>query len=141
MYARTYSNLQVTSLNPEQHERTCGYWYTVTTGAMAHTAFATRAGLDRWMEERGLSLERELPEKGEWGSSRIVGEYREASYLHDADDFHALRPIIATPELSNGDYTLGLITEEDGIRTVHYLNPNVRTRLVYDYTRTRALVN
>lgn len=137
-----YADLWATSLNRDQHERTCGYWYTVINGATAHTAFATRAGLDRWLSERGLTLERELPERGEWGSSRVAGTYRERSYLHDAGEFDELRPIVSTAVMSNGDYTLALITEDDaGTRTVHYLNPNVRTRLVFDRARTREVMS
>ena len=56
----------------------------------------------------------------------------------DTDAFDAVRPLIATAVLSNGGYTLGLIDEdEDGVRTVHYLDPNVKTRLVFDHQRTR----
>lgn len=133
-----YSSLHATALTPEMHERTCGYWYTVTNGAMAHTAFATRAGLDRWLRERNLKLAVELPsEHGLWGTTRIVGGYRERSHMIEAE-FYAVDPVVITPVLSNGDYTLGLIDEDaNGLRTVHHLNPNVRTRLVFDYKRTR----
>ena len=41
-YKQTYDSLHATTLDPEQHKRTCGYWFIVTNGAMAHTAFATR---------------------------------------------------------------------------------------------------
>lgn len=136
-----YGSLRVASLNPEQHERTCGYWYTVTSGAMAHTAFATREGLDQWLRERNLSLRNDLPARGEWGVSAIVGTYRRRSTM-DVDEFEAIEPIIATPVMSNGAYTLGLITEDsDGVRTVHYLNPNVRSRLVFDHARTREAMS
>jgi hypothetical protein len=145
-----YNKLYATSLTQEFHERTCGYWFTVTNGSTAHTAFATRAGLDRWLSERGLSLEGELPEAGWSGISRIIGEYREEShgeFLTDdyrdgmgEGDFYTLHPIIATAELSNGDYTLALITEENGVRTVHTLNPNVKTRVKFDRRRTAELM-
>jgi hypothetical protein len=137
-----YASLHATSLNREQHEQTCGYWYVVRNGAMAHTAFATRAGLDRWLSERGLALENELPEPGEWGTTRVVGSYRERCYLYDAAEFDQLRPVLATAVMSNGDYTLGLVTEgEAGQRTVHYLNPNVRTRFVFDHAKTREVMS
>lgn len=135
---RRFASLRATSLDPEQHERTCGYWYTVTNGALAHTAFATRTGLHRWLRERNLKLETELPAHRTWGTTAIVGSYDERSYLYDADEFYALRPVLATAVLSNGDYTLGLITEDaKGVRTVHSLNPNVKTRFVFDHRRTR----
>jgi len=140
-----HTNLHAASLDREMHERTCGYWYTVTAGALAHTAFATRAGLDRWLRERNLELHDELPEQGEVGHSRIIGVgewqpgvYRSRSYLYDAAEFDAVRPVVVTAVMSNGDYTLGLIDEDaDGVRTVHYLNPNVKTRLVFEHQRTR----
>jgi hypothetical protein len=132
------TDLLATSLNPEQHERKCGYWYTVTSGATAHTAFATRTGLGRWLRERNLTLGGELPAQRERGSTAIVGTYRQWSHM-DTHEFDAVRPLIATAVLSNGDYTLGLIDEDDGgVRTVHYLNPNVRTRLVFDHQGTRV---
>jgi hypothetical protein len=146
----SYDKLHATSLTSEQHERTCGYWFTVTSGATAHTAFATRAGLDRWLSERGLSLAGELPDAGTWGTTRVTGEYRTAShgafspaednpYRMVADDeWGALSPMAATADLSNGRYTLALITEQDGIRTVHTLNPNVKTRVEFDRRNTAA---
>jgi hypothetical protein len=148
VYTQTFDKLFATSLTPEQHERTCGYWFTVTNGAVAHTAFATRAGLDRWMTERGLTLENELPEAGTWGTTRVLYGYRSALHgesLSDdlADgmgpgDFYSLQPVMATAAMSNGAYTLAFITEEDGIRTVHTLNCNVRSRVVFDRKHTAA---
>ena len=150
-YKQVYSDLYAASLTPEFHEKTCGYWFTVAhvTGT-AHTAFATRAGLDRWLSERGLSLENDLPEAGTSGWTRITGEYRTEShgeFVSDdyrdgmgEGDFYALRPIVVTAAMSNGDYTLALITDDDGVRTVHTLNPNVRTRLVFDRKRTDQLM-
>ncbi len=148
-YRQTYSKLYATSLDPEQHERTAGYWYTVTNGATAHTAFTTRAGLDRWLCERGLSLENDLPASGTWGTTRIPGEYRHESHgtfvnpedytigMTEDEDWKTLRPVLATAVMSNGEYTLALITETDGIRTVHTLNVNVKTRVIFDSTHTR----
>jgi hypothetical protein len=69
-YKQVYDKLYATSLTQEQHEKTCNYWFIVHNGAMSHTAFETRAGLDRWMSERGLALESELPEAGTWGTTR-----------------------------------------------------------------------
>jgi hypothetical protein len=147
-YQQTYDKLFATSLTPEQHERTCNYWFTVTNGATAHTAFETRAGLDRWMSERGLTLENELPTAGTWGSSRVLYGYRTALHgvrigddfaegMDPGDEWAALTPVLASAAMSNGAYTLALITEEtSGTRTVHTLNPNVRSRVIFDRKRT-----
>jgi hypothetical protein len=151
-----YASMQVTALTPEFHERTCGYWYTVTTyGATSHTAFATKAALLRWLEERGLQLDGVLPETvGEFATMPVIGEYYEKSHGEHAstedepyrmiagDEFYALRPVVVTVDLSNGRYTLALITEDDaGVRTVHTINPNVKTRLEpADQAAMRALM-
>ena len=166
MYAQTYSNLHAFALTREEHEHTAGYWFTVTNGAIAHTAFRTRPELDRWLYERGLSLENDIPDYSlpgvipdpdNWreGMTRILGEYKSVSHgvfsdepfspdypdgqrkMIEDDEWKSLVPIAATAGLSNGRYTLFLITESEGIRTVHYLNPNVKTRVTFDSNTTR----
>ncbi|MFE5290182.1 hypothetical protein ACFRAQ_34885 [Nocardia sp. NPDC056611] len=128
VYMQEYGSLSVCSLTPEQHERTCGYWYTVTCGAMAHTAFRSVEELREWLDSHGLKLVNPLPEERgvhSWGP--IEGRYRSAMYM-DIAQFMAVDPLLMIPQMSNGRYTLGKITEdEDGVRTVHYLNPNRTT--------------
>lgn len=146
-----YGNLCVRSLSQEEREAHCGYWYTVTSGGTAHVAFGTRAGLDRWLSERGLALESELPGAGSCGMTAVAGEYLTASHGEFLSDdpgvamgpggFYALRPVLATAELSNGDCTLALITEEDGVRVVNTLNPNVRPRVIFDRRRAGELAS
>lgn len=151
-YTQVYNKLFVTSLTPEFHENTCGYWFTVTNGSTAHTAFETRAGLDRWMSERGLTLENELPEAGTFGTSRIIGEYRTVMHgehsptddepyrMVEGDDWSGIKPVVITTAMSNAEYTLALITEDAGVRTVHTLNVNIKTRFVFDRRKTDALM-
>jgi hypothetical protein len=159
-HVQVYSHLYATSLTPGFHEQTCGYWFTVTSGAMAHTAFATRAGLDRWLTERGLSLEHDIPDysdpavipsRDNWreGVTRVTGQYltmmhgefspaEDNPYRMTEGDWPPANPVLATAAMSNGDYTLALITGEDGVRTVHTLNPNVKTRVVFDRRNAAA---
>jgi hypothetical protein len=162
-HAQVYGQLYATSLTPDFHEKTCGYWFTVTNGSLSHTAFVTRAGLDRWLAERGLALENDLPDysdpavipsRDNWreGLTRVTGEYRTMSHgqfsptddnpyrMTEDDGWFALRPVLVTAAMSNGEYTLALITEDDGVRTVHTLNCNVKTRFVFDRIRTDALM-
>lgn len=135
----THNNLHACRLNRESHLRTCGYWYTVTSGATAHTAFTTRAGLDRWLLERGLRLTGPLD--AEPSHCAIAGEYRTESHLGDADVFPELVGD-HTRTLSNGDYVVAVITtDEDGVRTVHTLNPNVRDRRTFDYRESRLMMS
>jgi hypothetical protein len=128
-YTVIYASMQVAALTPEFHEKTCNYWYTVTNGATAHTAFTTKRGLMRWLDERGLKLDGELPEAtGEFATMRVIGEYRSSSHM-DEGEFYAVQPVVITAAMSNGRYTLALIDEAEGVRTVHTLNPNVKTRI------------
>lgn len=141
-YVREYDNLRATSLTREMHERTCGYWFTVTSGATAHTAFRTRAELDTWLAERGLTLaplgwawETEsgrhvslpLQDAGKFSTVAITGSYR-ASMDRDAERFNAIAPLLETRVMDNGEWTPAKITEADGVRTVHYMNVNYRER-------------
>ena len=153
-YTVEHSRKQVTALTPEQHEKTCNYWYTVTSGATAHTAFTTKAGLMRWLDERGLTLDGELPEtRGEWANTDVAGEYLTTSHgefssteehpyrMVEDDAWHQIAPVVTTWGMSNGRYTVAKISEDNGVRTVHILNPNVKSRTeATDSAAMRALM-
>lgn len=158
LHIEHYKKMYATALTPEFHERTCNYWYTITNGAISHTAFTTKRGLERWLEERGLELDGEMPAtRGEFATMRVIGEYYAASHgefsptdddqyrMVAGDEFFALKPIVITATMSNGRYTLALITETDGVRTVHTLNPNVKSRITVEglagYTAMHALMD
>lgn len=136
----TIDSLGVVSLDSEGHAKTCDYWYLVQNHAFSHTAFNRCASFLQWLEERGLKLTAELPEHGTFsGWIRIEGSYRQ-QYHNSYDEFYALQGY-RTRTLSNGDYTLAIITNDaDGIKTVHTLNPNCHDRTVYDYRESRAMV-
>lgn len=135
----THERLYAARLSPEHRAMTCGYYYTVTKAhGGAHTAFVTRAGLDRWLSERGLSLAGPLDAEGL--CCAVLGTYRTEMHLSDADQFPDLKGVL-TRAMSNGDWVEGVITtDSDGVRTVHTLNPNVRGRKVYDYRESEALM-
>jgi hypothetical protein len=134
-YRRTYKDLRVTSITPEHHAKTCGYWYLVTDSAFSHTAFAHLRSLVQWASERGLTLP-ELPtERGVYGGGRITGSYSTESH-GDMEEFDNLRArSLHSITLSNGDYVRALITDENGHRVVHTLNPNCRERETFDYAK------
>lgn len=136
---RLYSHLTVCSLTPEEHAKTCNYWYTVMSGPYSHTAFTTEVGFRRWLSERGLSIAGELPKRGTHSFQPIAGSYLENTML-DADAFEALHGN-ETRVLSNGDYTLGKLTlGENGVVVVNSLNPNIHTRKVFDHRESGALM-
>lgn len=127
-YVHEYGNLWVTALTPEQRDHTCGYWYAVTDGAYAHTAFSSREALDAWLAERGLTLDSDLP--GMWsnehGVSGVTGMYRRSSE-RDRSAYDALTPVLVTTVTDNGASVEARITEDVyGVRTVHVMNVNYR---------------
>lgn len=140
-----YSNLVVFALNEEQNKQTCNYWYLVQDSGLAHTAFETKEGVLRWLEERGLSIPG-LPvaiQPKDYGKDLINWCKVEGSYtkrMHSSlETFNGLENIvIRSKTLSNGDYVDAYICESTGIRTVHTLNPNIKGRNVYDYWEAAA---
>jgi hypothetical protein len=135
-----YDSLFLTVLSDEQvktgeHMR---YRYLITNGATSRTAYETKQGLMRYLEERGLTLAEELPQDStKTHSMGIKGAYIDEMHM-DYNEFYGLRDgaLVVTKTLSNGDYTLALITEESGTRTVHSLNPNC-IRYEFDHHKAR----
>jgi len=136
-YTVLYGDLMAAHLDPEHHQRICGYWYTVTSGAMSHTAFAEREHLDRWLAERGLTLTGDI--SAEVSSAWISGAYRRALHILPPAEFEHI-PGLRTRALDNADYTLAIIsTDPDGLCTEHVLNCNVPGRQIFDYFESRRL--
>lgn len=139
MYARTISNLWLHCMTKDEPVGCGPYFYTVTTGAAtAHTAFRTRAALLHFLELYGLTAPQDIPEPGARAFSMpLAGSYREVMHMDgDALDTLTGRRV---RHMNNGAYTLGIVvTADDGIRTVHVLNPNV-LRVVYHHAESRLL--
>ncbi|MFD4356831.1 hypothetical protein ACFWPX_30065 [Nocardia sp. NPDC058518] len=134
---REYAHMSLQCLTERQRENSCGYWYTITDKATAHTAFRVNMDLHEWLETRNLSLAADIPSTvGEHKVIEVIGTYRTMSYYQATGEFLAIEPLVCIPFLNNGEYTIGKITEDtDGTRTVHYLNPNDRNG-VYPFHRT-----
>jgi hypothetical protein len=138
MYTTKYTHLRVSSLGAEAHEKTCNYWYTVTSYSIAHTAFNKRESLIKWLEHRGLALDGDLPPHGTLGSSGIIGSYKVCSHL-DPEEFAAISPVCSIRVPDNGSWTEGKITvDQDGIHTVHHMNCNYQ-RIKFDYKESREM--
>lgn len=135
------TNLAVVCCDEEQQKRH-SYRYLVQCSATPHTAFRTKEALYKYIDERGLRLDKELPEPGTWEVIDIIGTYREISHL-SYDYFYDLRGVVCeTRTLSNGRYTLARITDDyDGNRTVHTMNPNNKYRIEYDHQESEKLKN
>jgi len=139
-YNSRVKRLSLVCLTPDMHEKTCGYWYCVMSEGMSWTAFATVEGLNRWLDERGLTLSEPLPPAKTHQYQGIIGEYIEASHM-SYDEFYALKGT-RTKVLSNAAYTMGIITtDEQGIKVVNYLNCNCKDRTVYEYFASRKEMN
>lgn len=119
-----YNNLRLITLNKEQRELHCDYWYLIHSDNYSHTAFRTRQELSDWLEKRNLALTQPLMPEGNWSVQPIAG-----SYYHDCmrseEEFNKMDCLFATRHMSNGHWTIAKVTEDEyGIRTFHYLNPN-----------------
>lgn len=134
-----FKNLSLITCDERIHATTCNYWYLIRSGGSTpHTAFTTRAALLRWLEERGLHLTAALPEHGAHSWQPLLGSYRRR-YLWSYDEFFALKGE-RTRSLSNGDWTLAILTpDEHGEITESLLNPNCRDRPVFDYAESCAI--
>ena len=136
-YTSVIGDLSCTALNAEQAARTCGrYRYLVQVGCTPHTAFATRQELERWLSERGLqcdiptAVEPEHYGQGRCNHAPIIGRYARVT-MWDKTEFYALPVVVRTRTLCNGDWVEAHITEADGMRVVHTLNPNIRDRRTF----------
>ena len=135
-YTTYHTDLWLSQITPEYRLQTCGYWYLITQNATSHTAFATKKGFLRWLNERNLTLTAPLTAEGVPSSQKIEGGYFRSTWL-DVKAFALLEQL--TPEcdktkvMDNGYYTLGLLTRDvNGIVTVNLLNPNCE-RIVFPY--------
>ncbi|MGF6996749.1 hypothetical protein [Paraburkholderia sp. GAS32] len=138
-YAQTFDKLTAISLDTFGHSQTCNYWYVVQQYHGPHTAFQHRENFIKWLDLLGLKLREELPAHGTHKVMWIEGTYRTQMHM-SYDEFYALEGV-HTRTLSNGSYTLGIVTtDEDGIKTLHSLNPNCKHRHEFDYQESRAMV-
>jgi len=131
-------SLTLATLTQEQHERTCGYWYIVQDMHGPHTAFRTREALYRWLHGRGLSLTADLPAHGEHSFQYIRGNYARR-YVGDISQIEA-RIDDQILVLDNAEYTIGYVTEEDGLRVVNIVGRG-NPRMVFDYRMSEAHVD
>jgi len=137
MITNSFDNLWLASLTPEQHARTCDYWYVMTHNHGPFTAFRTRAALDAFLDLHDLRLEGTLPDKqGEHASMRVTGAVRHACHSHP-EEMPTGREVL---HLSNGQYTRGVVVEMPDGPVLHYLNCNA-TRPVYDHTTARRMID
>lgn len=130
-----YSNFWLSSLDEEQHKRTCGYWYTVTThGSTPHTAFRTKAALFLWLGQHGIMPTAHIPDPGEHSSQQLEGSYSRV-YVTDEREFRRLTGV-ETATLHNARYVPAIITvDNEGHRTVHVAHYDGATefnREIYD---------
>lgn len=140
-YTQTHDRLHLCSLTPEQHARTCGYWWTVTAGALAHTAFRTEHALRTWAARVGVTLP-ELPPQGEPGHWSLREVYRTTLHMGLSREQFEQIPGERFRALSNGGYTLGIAEPgADGVVTVHVMNPNCKDRPVFDFWESDAVTD
>jgi hypothetical protein len=134
---KLYTDLNFAQIEEWRAQRTCGpYFFLVHHGATSFTAFRSKEGFMRWLEDRGLELEKPLVPVGEFQYQRILGGYVDCCTM-SVEEYEAekVRPgAKLTKVLCNGSWTEGVLTRQFGGRVcLHYLNPNVKSRKVFDY--------
>ena len=121
-------DLHLACLTPEQKEKTCGYWYTVTSNGMAHTAFRTKAALFSWLHALDLHILDDVPVTlGEHAWMKIHGQYRREWGGDTPEAFQAL-PGVPVCVLSNG-----------GVRVIYVPNPNCKWRDTHNHRECDAM--
>lgn len=135
MTARIHDRLTLICLSPEQHLRTCNYWYLLQSRATAYTAFRTREALEFFLDLHHLELTKPLPaDRGTHAFISVEGITRER--MHGTGETMPTdgRRIL---QMSNGDYTLGIVEEDAEGAIIHYIGPN-GSRIVFDPAMSRA---
>ena len=138
----TINRITIGTFTPEQHARTCNYWYYLQYQGMSYKAWTERAHFLAFLDAVGLTLPEPLAEQGKHSWQSLEGCYKEASHM-SYDDFYALesKAVKTLRWMDNGAYTLAYVTqEEDGTCTVNYLNCNMKHRQQFDYFESRAIV-
>ena len=87
------------------------------------------------MDLHQLELTAPLPDKlGEHAYIPVKGQTRTIMHREMEDMPEEGRRVL---HMSNGDYTVGIVTEDDEGVVVNYLNPNA-ARIVFDHSMARA---
>lgn len=100
-----------------------------------HRRFTKENNFRTWLCELNLSVG-EL-RKGE--QVPIKGKY--STVMHtDVEVFNQTPIIFVTRTLNYGEYTLGLISDENSLRTVHLMAPSTIGRITFNKRQSRELV-
>jgi len=133
MNSQTYKDHLLLFIQPSDKEPIgCGYYYIVTYGAQAHTAFRTRKALKKWMFDRGLKI----GTRRNWlrRSVSIVGGYTNVCVMDNTADFtKTYGHLRLIPHLENGSYSIGYV--DDITHTIYFQNPNT-DRIIFDHQAT-----
>lgn len=137
-YTERYDRLHLCCLDADSRGAGRPYWYIVTNGTTAHTAFRTREALLLWLGQRGLSLSTPLPPDRTFGGGDIIGEYTRALVMCDAPDWLCVSGE-EYPEMDNGEYTLAKWDAE--AKTLSVVNCNCRWRTVLPHRETELALD
>ncbi len=127
---QTYNDLMMIRM-PSYVLAGVGYRWLVRD-TFAHTAFRTKEGMRKFLQDTGLRIGKRTGGRGWW----LVGSYSRNMMLDEAE-FERMKlsgKYRISDVMSNGDYTTALIEEREDGNIIHYLNPNCnREVLPYRY--------
>lgn len=117
-----YDGLEMIRMHKGQKSQ-CGYTWLVQTACFAHTAYRTKEGMRKFLDDTGLKIAR----AGWCSHSRnLTGCYYRNMMMDELKfaEMKASGNYRITNTLSNGAYTTALIEERADGNIIHYLNPN-----------------
>lgn len=120
----TYGSLHFYEKKDPKKLKEGAYRYIITNGAIAHTAFHTKEGLDRWLKDTGIKLSKQTDH---WGHPLLKGTYSKISMSGNQEKLDAWaqkRGLRKTKILDNAKFTTAWIKEGKRGNTIYYLNPN-----------------
>ena len=135
---RMHNHLCLVTMNEQLNKRR-GHWFAVQSQAHSHVAFTTCDALTQWLEERAIALTQVIPEMGTFSYQMLIGPYK-TCHWRCLDGFDSLKAHAQEVRvLTNGTYTLCLITKDDaGITVVNSLDPTVPGRKIFDIQESAA---
>lgn len=129
-YCETHSHMTITRVDPINNAY--GYKYLIQDGCTSYKAFRTFKGLRSWLDDHNLHVKFMWRTKRTIAMFKIIGEIKSINTF-DVEFMESLKPDVHRVDLSNGDYVDHKILHFNGGSLVYHLNPNVRSRKVYDY--------
>jgi len=120
-----YKDLMVYEEKDPEKLKQGDYKFGITSGAFNVTAFRTKQGLDRWLNDTGVRVGKQVSHLH--NAKRLKGSYERISLAGDKkqlDKFCRDKKLHSSKILSNAEYTKSCVKVDKKGNKIFYLNPN-----------------